>query len=333
MRILPLDPAGNEADCALMLPCLEQNLHESYGDYPVLGSQHLRFWCSSSHDRDSVTFGALGDGAAGDRLSGYATVNLSKLENLDLAEAIIMATPDGEAGAEVVRLLLDHAMRYAREQGHRRLSTGQPESAAARYAPVRAGRPTFTSMRVTLDLREAARERSEQLAAWAAPSIKNERYRLVRWVNRCPDEFAEAYVRALASMDDAPTEDKVLEPLMLEVDRLRSDEQLLSSHDVREHVVVAVTADGVIGGFTSFAAYPEHLGAMETWGTGVIAEHRGRGLGLRLKADAISWMFRQYPQAGWVHTFNNHGNAHMLAVNERLGFRPTNREQSFEFDC
>jgi RimJ/RimL family protein N-acetyltransferase len=335
MRIVSLDPAGDETDRALMLPCLEQNLHESYGDYPVLGSQHMKFWCSTSHDRRSATFGVLREepGGGGERLAGYVTVGLSRLENLDLADAVLMASPDGEAGVRVVHLLLDHARRYAREQGRRRLSTGQPETAADRYAPVRAGRPTFTAMRVTLDLHEVARERGEQFAAWAAPSPANGRYRLERWVNRCPDELAAAYVRALAAMEDAPMEDKVLEHPALEVDRLREDERHLTAHDVREHVVAAVTADGVVGGFTSFGAYPEHLGAMETWGTGVIAEHRGRGLGLRLKAEAISWMCRQYPQAGWVHTFNNHGNEHMLAVNDKLGFRPTNREQSFEFDC
>jgi RimJ/RimL family protein N-acetyltransferase len=55
-------------------------------------------------------------------------------------------------------------------------------------------------------------------------------------------------------------------------------------------------------------------------GTGVLRAHRGRGFGLLMKQHSLAWA----AAAGItrVVTQNDETNAPMLAINERLGYRP-----------
>ncbi len=55
--------------------------------------------------------------------------------------------------------------------------------------------------------------------------------------------------------------------------------------------------------------------------TGVLPEHRGRGLATALKAIAIRLAFRPPDGLRWIETSNNATNAPILALNRALGFR------------
>ena len=134
-------------------------------------------------------------------------------------------------------------------------------------------------------------------------------------------------------MDDAPMEEFAIEHPKRGLDRLRKLEAHMGTYSAHRHVTAAVNEAGEIGGFTIFVNFPEEPTALDIWDTGVTRAHRGKGLGLRLKADATLWMIRDFPDAGWTHTFNSQVNEHMLAVNRRLGYQAANREEVFEFAC
>ena len=62
---------------------------------------------------------------------------------------------------------------------------------------------------------------------------------------------------------------------------------------------------------------------VEAWGTLVLGEHRGHRLGLAMKARGLQELQRRIgPERTRVLTCNAEQNAHMVAINERLGFRP-----------
>ena len=334
MHIETIDPAHNDVDLAAMVSCVGRGCQEHYGEFPVPGAQRLRYWESDGYGNTAPAFGAFDDapGREGELL-GVTNTSFSALENLDLVECLITVPPnsanDDAAGAKVVEGLLAHILEFSREQGRSKLAIGVVDALPVeRYAAIRAGQLIYTGVRSVLDLQAVDRE---QFAAWAEPSAANEAYRLVRWVDRCPDEWAEAYMEALVAMDDAPMEEWEIEHPKWELKRLRGEEDHGIAHGVHKHVTAAVTQDGQIGGFTIFAGYPQEPGALDIWDTGVARAHRGHGLGMRLKSDATLWMLREYPDARWVHTYNNQENEHMLAVNRRLGYRAADRMQIFEF--
>ena len=64
---------------------------------------------------------------------------------------------------------------------------------------------------------------------------------------------------------------------------------------------------------------------------GVARDHRGHGLGLRLKAASSLWMRELHPAARWVGTANHEGNAAMLRINHVLGYQPAERWYNYEF--
>ena len=49
------------------------------------------------------------------------------------------------------------------------------------------------------------------------------------------------------------------------------------------------------------------------------------GSGLLLKADMLQWLAAEEPQLESIDTFNAESNDHMIAVNERLGYRAVGR--------
>jgi GNAT superfamily N-acetyltransferase len=325
-----IDPAGDEADLRDAVACVRGTFREYYGDFPLPGRQRLRFWSSQGYQYTATSYGAYS--AEDGRVLGVVGIGADLHVNRDLLEVMLAvpAGPDGAgADARVVAALLDRTLEHAREQGRTRLGVFVAGTLSGeRYAAVRAGKLVFTSVRSVLDLTAVDRGR---FAAWSAPSPANEGYELVRWVDHCPEELADAYVVAMAAMDDAPMEQADWEHPTHGLARLRGQEEHSVRYGVRRHVTAAVTADGEIGGYTMFTAYPEEPGGLDIWDTGVARAHRGHGLGRRLKADATLWLLREYPDAGYLHTYNNHGNEHMLAINRELGYRPAEREEVFEF--
>lgn len=54
----------------------------------------------------------------------------------------------------------------------------------------------------------------------------------------------------------------------------------------------------------------------------VLAEHRGRRLGLLVKAANLQRLAAEQPGTRRIGTWNAEENAHMLGINVALGFRP-----------
>ena len=180
----------------------------------------------------------------------------------------------------------------------------------------------------TLDLGAIDRDR---YAAWAAPSAQNAAYELVRWSNRCPRELARSYCAAQDAMHDQPAGEFAYEFARTEIEQMRADEEHLTRFGAEHHVLAALDGAGRVAGFAEFVRYPDEPQAVDIWSTGVARDHRGRGLGLRLKAAASLWTREMDASARWVWTANHDGNAAMLRINRTLGYRPAERWYTYEF--
>ena len=58
--------------------------------------------------------------------------------------------------------------------------------------------------------------------------------------------------------------------------------------------------------------------------------HRGHRLGLLLKAAMLELLLEREPQLEAIETYNAETNAHMVGINETLGYQVTGRLASWQ---
>jgi len=124
---------------------------------------------------------------------------------------------------------------------------------------------------------------------------------------------------ARGAIHDAPRGDSALLSPEWTVDRVRAAETEALDEDIEERVVVGVHDEtGEVVGLTQLQLHPRRPG----WGyqrdTVVLAAHRGRALGLAMKAEMLRWLTPL--DLDLVYTGTNADNVHMIAVNHVLGF-------------
>jgi RimJ/RimL family protein N-acetyltransferase len=103
---------------------------------------------------------------------------------------------------------------------------------------------------------------------------------------------------------------------------VREGEELLARQGRRKYNTVALDAAGDVVGFTDIATTVHEPGKAYQWGTLVRADARGHRLGLALKVANLRLLQAERPDLTELTTYNAEVNAHMVGVNQRLGFVP-----------
>lgn len=179
-----------------------------------------------------------------------------------------------------------------------------------------------------LDVAGRGDEFRDRLAA--ALDEASDEYRLVAWRDHAPDDLVDSLAGAHERMSVDPPAGTIsweFEPW--DAARVRDGERR-SLAAGRTHLnVAAVTPDGEVAGFTELSLLPDSL-AVEQWDTIVLAPHRGHRLGLRLKLANLVALAEADPSRDRIYTWNADENAHMLAINVALGFRPFALESTWQ---
>jgi RimJ/RimL family protein N-acetyltransferase len=95
-------------------------------------------------------------------------------------------------------------------------------------------------------------------------------------------------------------------------------------------VVARHCPTGELAGHTVLVVDSESPHIADQHDTSVVRAHRGHRLGLLLKSEMLLWLAEAEPQVTRIHTDNAESNRHMIAVNERLGYRPAGRNLEFQ---
>lgn len=164
----------------------------------------------------------------------------------------------------------------------------------------------------------------ERLALQAA--ARHEGYTVRTWTGPVPDELLDTWAVLIASLpSEAPNGDLHVEPEAADVEAVREDEQLLEAQGRTTYRAVALAPDGVAVGYTEVVTTVHERGRAYQWGTLVHGDHRGHRLGVALKvANQRALQAATDPAGPVTHviTWNADSNAHMVAVNESMGFEP-----------
>ena len=111
---------------------------------------------------------------------------------------------------------------------------------------------------------------------------------------------------------------------------VREREAVLERQGRTKYNTVALDADGVVVAYTDLATTVHEPGRAYQWGTLVRRDHRGHRLGVAVKVANLRLLERERPDVRRVTTYNAEVNAHMIGVNEAIGFVPVARLGDFQ---
>ncbi len=245
-----------------------------------------------------------------------------------LAELDLHVHPAERRGGVGSRLLAA-AVAAARDDARRRLVAGAEDgSPGARFLTARGFRTVLTLRFCRLALVEVDTAALAGIVGRPHPG-----YRLESWEGTVPDALAATFAASRRAMDDMPAGDADPARVTWDVDRVRAAAKAVAERGDLLHTVVAVDVrDGAIAGFTELVIPGDGTGDGRHYGTGVLPEHRGHGLGRWMKAESIRQARGRHPDLGALLTDTADGNTHMRRINDGLGYRPTHTSHQYRLD-
>ena len=156
-------------------------------------------------------------------------------------------------------------------------------------------------------------------------------YTLRSWVGPVPDVLLQGWAEITASLvTEAPTGDLELEQEAVSTDAVREREATIERQGRTKYNTVALDASGTVVAYSDLATTIHEPGRAYQWGTLVRREDRGHRLGVAVKVANLRLLQRERPDITRLTTYNAEVNAHMIGVNEAMGFRPVARLGDFQ---
>lgn len=245
-----------------------------------------------------------------------------------LAELTLGVHP-AERRRHVGSRLLDAAVAAARADARRCvIAQAEAGSPGDRFLSARGFRKVLTLRFSRLTLADADTAALARLIERPHPG-----YRLTSWHGTVPDDLAETFAASRRAMDDMPMDDTDYGTVAWDVDRVRAAAKAVEQRGDHLHTVAAVDAsDGSIAGFTELVVPGDGRGDGQHYGTGVLPEHRGHGLGRWMKAESIRHAHERYPDLGGLLTDTADSNTHMRQINDSLGYTPTHTTHQYQLE-
>lgn len=260
----------------------------------------------------------------GDRLVADSRLWLFVWDNTDQAWIDLMVHPDERRRGHGSRLL-EHLVDGARRRDRTIVGSDAWDTPTAdAFARKHGFEPKSRAINRRQYVAEQDADELHRIHAEAADAASG--YELLRITGRTPEELLPAMSAMTESINDAPTDDLEIDDELFPVERIVAYEDAVHARRERIHRVVARhRGSHDLAGHTIVAVEEERPQIGHQHDTTVVRAHRGHRLGLLLKSDMLLWLAETEPQLATVDTWNAESNDHMIAVNERLGYKPLGR--------
>jgi GNAT superfamily N-acetyltransferase len=260
-------------------------------------------------------------------------ITLPMIDNLGSADLYVAVVP-GQRRHGIGSQMLAHLEQVCAERGRTRLDaiTDWPYDGA----PDGSGAPGVEFGRVhgyAFGLGDVQRELPlpvdegvlAALAAEVAPHHAD--YELRSWAGPVPDDIVQSYLELSSTLaTEAPVGDLERDNNAVDVDAHRSSERVLADQQRVPWHTVALDGDGRVVAYSDLVVPGTDPRWIYQWGTLVDRAHRGHRLGVAVKVANLRAFQAAHPEdRRRIVTWNAEVNAHMIDVNERMGFRATAR--------
>lgn len=264
---------------------------------------------------------------------GYAVADLPWRDNTDMA-LLRGAVHPAVRHHGVGRALLGRFLELADEAGRSKVYTGawrgsDGERALPALGFTTTGQAVYAVRRV--EVHGAAHGRWDRLYDEALGHARD--YELVRQVGPTPDDRLAGMVALHEAINDAPADDPDIEPDVWDADRVRDYDRAMAGRRQTTYRVMARHRDtGDWAGLSLLCVDEFAPTVAHQEDTSVVRAHRGRRLGLLMKAEMLRWITEERPEVAAADTWNATTNHHMIAVNERLGARVVGHHVGFRLE-
>jgi RimJ/RimL family protein N-acetyltransferase len=147
-------------------------------------------------------------------------------------------------------------------------------------------------------------------------------YDLVRLAGATPEEMLPAVVAMTAAINDAPTDGMDIDDAVFTPARIRAYEAAVLAGGRRLYRLAARSREtGDLVGHTVVTVDRERPWLASQGDTTVLRAYRGHRLGALLKIGMLRWLAEVEPQLHTIDTSNAASNAHMIRVNDLLGYQ------------
>jgi GNAT superfamily N-acetyltransferase len=264
-------------------------------------------------------------GVEGDTIHGTGFMSLPLLDNLDKATVYVAVPPARRrrgVGAAMLTDLVDLAARAGRTtiltECH--VPADLVESHGSRRFAERNGF-THANTEIRRELRLPVPDQT--LSAWTAEASPHHAgYTVATYVDDVPQELVSSlcHVRNQLGLD-APTGDIEHEEEAMTPEAFLQRQAMQRDMGVTTYWTLATDVNGETVAFTALGVPVDPPDCVYQWGTVVLRGHRGRRLGLAVKAANLAALQADHPERSLVSTQNAETNAPMVAINDNLGFR------------
>ncbi|MFF8420968.1 GNAT family N-acetyltransferase [Streptomyces sp. NPDC015680] len=266
---------------------------------------------------------------AGGSPLGSAFLRVFTREGQDHLAELELDIHPAERRNGVGSLLFEAAVAAAREADRRSvIAQAEAGSAGDHFLRAKGLRKVLTLAYVRLPLAKADTRALRRTVGQQHPG-----YRLISWDGTVPDELAETFAASRRAMDDMPMDDTDFGTVVWDVDRVRSAAAAVAARGDLLHTVAAFDeSTATIAGFTELVVPGDGTGDGQHYGTGVLPEHRGHGLGAWMKAASILHARETHPGLAGLLTDTADSNTHMRHINDALGYEPTHTSVEYQLD-
>ena len=338
---VPADPS-HAAEIAAMVGVRDAVVRDTWANADL--AEPVQVELAALRDQSYTRIGYLA-AVEGGRTLGAAFLRLPMRDNTATGWVDLLVLPE-QRGRGIGSALHDEALAWLRGQG-RTVAQASTDQRAEPAAGPMALEPPAGAGRVRGDSRDVRfmRERGWSLEQVERRSVlplppadgaldrfvdessaaAGDDYRLVSWGTDAPDEWVEHYAYLLGRMSiDAPVGGMHWRQQAWDAARVRTMQERARAGGYRLLVLAAEhVPTHALAAFTQLWV-PSHTDEVVHQGdTLVVPEHRGRRLGMLVKAANLRRLADECPAARRVDTWNAEENRWMLAINVTLGFRPS----------
>jgi GNAT superfamily N-acetyltransferase len=272
---------------------------------------------------------ALASGEGGEACGGYV-LELPQCENRHTGFMSFLVTPAGRRRGTGTGLLR-HAAEVARSHQRTVLwSYIKAGSAGEAFAGTLGGRPGLVHVRRLLDIGSIPAGHLAGLRARAGQAAAG--YSLLSWQGPAPQEWIGQVAAVQNALADAPHQPGE-QVRVMDAERVRQAEERSAWQGHRRYSVAArCDQTGELAGLTQVCVDPHTPDWASQLITAVSRAHRGHRLGMLIKVAMLDLLAGAEPGLRYMFTGNAQDNAHMIAINEEIGFRILDQWRFWEID-